>query len=523
MESDVEVQLVECFGKIQVDNIHILSTLKQRQDFVVVGKIISKIIKFEIKIKEQYRSKQTDSYQLQIMNISNNKRRMRRNTTRSCSSLYRRTPPQSPQQSLEEQNSFEHNSPEVNTSSQEPNFSISTSTSSTSMIDTITDTMNIYISQIKELRNELREFQNKMIKNERKYKKKLSVLRTKITKFEQKTNNKITAQTQKMNQQYQIHKNDVSKQIELQITTPPQNRIIYDDAHNEEVFSPTKPLRIHDDEEDEPAEVVEAAVDAHNEEVFSPTKPLRIHDDEEDEPAEAVEAAVGANAAAEVQTGANSSNQHHPPSSPSTIINKITIQETPIHPSTRKRCEIPPPAELDIDHRKNIDALLAGTSIIKHVRGGQVKRKCGKRAKVCSFPGASSEKVRKQTEIELEYYKPKIAIIHSGGNDLAEQKRGDEIVKEISSMAQLMYDTGVRHIGVSAVTPRVGLAYEIQDLNFRLKNMCAIQGLNFIEHPNILFRNHVCHDGVHLNYEGVNILTNNFSNYLRSVGLEDEK
>ena len=190
--------------------------------------------------------------------------------------------------------------------------------------------------------------------------------------------------------------------------------------------------------------------------------------------------------------------------------------------SSRKRCEIPPPAELDT-HRKNIDALLVGTSIIKHVRGGTVKRKCGKRAKVCSFPGASSEKVRKQTEIELEYYNPKIAIIHSGGNDLAEQKMGDEIVKEISSLAQQMYDTGVQHIGVSAVTPRVGLAYEIQDLNFRLKNMCAIQGLNFIEHKNILFRNHVCHDGVHLNYEGVNFLTNNFSNYLRSVGLEDEK
>ena len=69
-----------------------------------------------------------------------------------------------------------------------------------------------------------------MINNERKYKQKLSILRTKFTKFEQKTNNKMRAQTQKINQQFQIHKNDVSKQIELQMTIPPQNKIMYDNC-----------------------------------------------------------------------------------------------------------------------------------------------------------------------------------------------------------------------------------------------------------------------------------------------------
>ena len=42
LESDVEVQLVERLGKIQVNNIHILSTLEQRKDFVVVGKELGK-------------------------------------------------------------------------------------------------------------------------------------------------------------------------------------------------------------------------------------------------------------------------------------------------------------------------------------------------------------------------------------------------------------------------------------------------------------------------------------------------
>ena len=38
----------------------------------------------------------------------------------------------------------------------------------------------------------------------------------------------MTAQIQKINKQFQIHKYNVSKQIEYQMTTPPENQIIYD-------------------------------------------------------------------------------------------------------------------------------------------------------------------------------------------------------------------------------------------------------------------------------------------------------
>ena len=73
------------------------------------------------------------------------------------------------------------------------------------------------------------------------------------------------------------------------------------------------------------------------------------------------------------------------------------------------------------------------------------------------------------------------------------------------------------------MTPRVNLVHEIQDLNYRLERMCLDKGYIFIDNSNISFRKHVCSDGVHLNFEGVDILSNNISYYLRNVELEDEK
>ena len=357
------------------------------------------------------------------------------------------------------------------------------------MIDTITETMNVYISQIQELRNELRQVQTKMIKNEQKYKKKISILRTKITKFEQKTNNKITAQTKQINKQFHIHKNDVAKQIELNITTPPQNKIIYDDSHNEEVFSPTKPLRIHEEDEVGTAEVVDAA-------------------------------AANANAAAEAQ---ETRSQRSPPPS----ISPIPVTPATSNPRPFTRCEIPPPPTLDQPLRdpskRYIDAMVIGTSIVKHMRGRNIKRATGHSAKVCSFPGANSKKVSEHSHIELNYFSPTTVIIHAGGNDLAEGKRSDDVLKQVSDLGHSLKEKGVKNIAVSAVTPRTKLKWEIKNLNHVLKNECRSQGFDFIPNSNISFYNHVCADGVHLNYDGVSILEGNFSNYLRNVELGNEE
>ena len=55
----------------------------------------------------------------------------------------------------------------------------------------------------------------------------------------------------------------------------------------------------------------------------------------------------------------------------------------------------PPPVEQQAKKERKprkIDTILFGSSIVKHIKGGAIKRKSGKYVKVCSFPGADMEK-----------------------------------------------------------------------------------------------------------------------------------
>ena len=57
--------------------------------------------------------------------------------------------------------------------------------------------------------------------------------------------------------------------------------------------------------------------------------------------------------------------------------------------------------------------MILGSSIVKHVQGRKIKQKSGIYAKVCSFPGADTEKVCDHAEVELKYSKPETVIIHT--------------------------------------------------------------------------------------------------------------
>ena len=63
--------------------------------------------------------------------------------------------------------------------------------------------------------------------------------------------------------------------------------------------------------------------------------------------------------------------------------------------------------------------MILGSSIVKHVQGRKIKQNSGRYAKICSFPGADTEKVCDHAEVELKYSAPETVIVHAGGNDLA--------------------------------------------------------------------------------------------------------
>ena len=78
---------------------------------------------------------------------------------------------------------------------------------------------------------------------------------------------------------------------------------------------------------------------------------------------------------------------------PASVKRKITNNDPPT-PPTQKNTYYPPPADYNSppNSRKNIDAVVLGDSIIKHVKGRSVKTSSGKYLKVCSYSGACTEK-----------------------------------------------------------------------------------------------------------------------------------
>ena len=171
---------------------------------------------------------------------------------------------------------------------------------------------------------------------------------------------------------------------------------------------------------------------------------------------------------------------------------------------------------------RKIDAMLLGSSIVKHIRGGFIKKRSGKYVKVCSFPGAGAEKVADHAEVEMKYATPEVAIIHAGGNDLANKVPCKDIADNLAYLGCELQDRGVKRIAISGMAPRIGLKKKISELNMELKGMCKTYKFDFINNSNIYYNWHMANDSVHLNYDGVDVLASNYAHYLKGIKLGNE-
>ena len=160
--------------------------------------------------------------------------------------------------------------------------------------------------------------------------------------------------------------------------------------------------------------------------------------------------------------------------------------------TVRERYYYPPPPE-ERQPRK-VDAMLLGSSIVKHVRGHFIKERSGKYVKVCSFPGAGTEKVCDHTEVELKYALPTSVIIHAGSNDIANNMSNDDITDNLAYLGCELLDRGVKNIAISGMVPRWKMRSKIPELNKKLKSMCKTYRFAFIDNDNIYYNHHMSDD-----------------------------
>jgi len=185
-------------------------------------------------------------------------------------------------------------------------------------------------------------------------------------------------------------------------------------------------------------------------------------------------------------------------------------------------------------HQKPLKSsvMVLGSSIIKHVKGGLIHKRTGKRTKICCYPGAGIEKVTDHAEVELKYQLPEVAIIHAGGNDVANAIPLKNIVEDASHLGHELLSRGVSKIAISGMTARLDMKDSIPKLNQLFKQMCAANKFDFIDNSNIrysykdpegYYNSHLSYDKIHLNYDGVEILENNYIRYLKGLKLGTEE
>ena len=73
-------------------------------------------------------------------------------------------------------------------------------------------------------------------------------------------------------------------------------------------------------------------------------------------------------------------------------------------------------------------------------------------------------------------------------------------------------------VAISSVLPRSSFYYQgyRQEINDLLRKECSKYGFHFIENKNIILKNHILKDGVHLNFTGTGLLRDNLLEFVNS-------
>ena len=181
-------------------------------------------------------------------------------------------------------------------------------------------------------------------------------------------------------------------------------------------------------------------------------------------------------------------------------------------------------------HKQNTtntnSAMVFGSSIVRHVNGSAMWKKTQTSVKINCYPGAGIQEISEHAEIRLNHLKgkqPATAIIHGGGNDLANDISSDEIITDMKKLGEDLIQRGFTNIGFSSVTPRTGLKDEVPILNNLMKEMCRENDhFHYISNSYISYKYDLSKDKVHLNFDGVWRLEKNFSYFLQKVkGMKD--
>ena len=112
-------------------------------------------------------------------------------------------------------------------------------------------------------------------------------------------------------------------------------------------------------------------------------------------------------------------------------------------------------------------------------------------------------------------------LLACGGNDLPARKVSDHVIQDIANYLivgglECRERLGVTKVIISSVLPRADSHFQgnRHKLNKVLRDLCAEHNFIFLENSNIILREHICYDGVHLNDSGSELFHRNILSIL---------
>ena len=168
-------------------------------------------------------------------------------------------------------------------------------------------------------------------------------------------------------------------------------------------------------------------------------------------------------------------------------------------------------------NKKRRNITIFGTSIMKDVKQHKINTLLmpGNKAYVKSFNGATISYMEDYVKPSLRY-NPDLIILECGTNDLRSENSPEIIAGRIIKVAEKMKSVD-NEIIISGILPRkddIRLNEKGLKVNESIRLMCCDNGFGYLNNSNIIPDKHLNGSGLHLNFRGTAVLTENLVNVI---------
>ena len=163
---------------------------------------------------------------------------------------------------------------------------------------------------------------------------------------------------------------------------------------------------------------------------------------------------------------------------------------------------------------------ILGDSMVKKVNGFFLTKDIKHKylVKVRSFNSAKTRCMQDHVKPTIRDFNPEHIIIHVGTNDLNSEKTASQIANSIVELA-LSLKSESNKIYISLIVPRYDeLNNKVNEVNFRLMNMCQARNIAYINHSDSIDpEQHLNESNIHLNKYGNIEFSKNFADFLYNM------